>query len=80
MVTIMNIKVGDEFLVYMALGEESYMKEYYRVLELDSALSQVTGKLLRRTTADDKNIGLGRCELEGGIEQFALEDIYLIEK
>ncbi|WP_227718517.1 hypothetical protein [Proteus mirabilis] len=47
---------------------------------LDSALSQVTGKLLRRTTADDKNIGLGRCELEGGIEQFALEDIYLIEK
>lgn len=39
MVIIMNIKVGDEFLVYMALGEESYMKEYYRVLELDSALS-----------------------------------------
>lgn len=76
----MNIKVGDEFLVYMALGEESYMKEYYRVLELDSALSQVTGKLLRRTTVDDKNIGLGRCELEGGIEQFALEDIYPIEK
>ena len=50
------------------------------MLELDSALSQVTGKLLRRTTADDKNIGLGRCELEGGIEQFALEDIYPIEK
>ncbi|MEQ4922476.1 hypothetical protein [Proteus hauseri] len=76
----MNIKIGDEFLVYMALGEESYMKEYYRVIELDKDLGQVTGKLLKRTTADDKNIGLGRCELEGGIEQFALEDIYAVEK
>ena len=76
----MNIKTGDEFLVYMALGEESYMKEYYRVIEIDSTLSQVTGKLLRRTTADDKNIGLGRCELEGSIEQFALEDIYPVKE
>ena len=50
----------------MALGEESYMKEYYRVLELDSALSQVTGKLLRRTTADDKN-WVRRCELKVGL-------------
>ncbi|EEG84997.1 hypothetical protein PROPEN_03362 [Proteus penneri ATCC 35198] len=55
----MNIKIGDEFLVYMALGEESYMKEYYRVVELDTQLSQVTGKLLKRTTADDKKYWFG---------------------